>query len=225
MHKFIIIIAGLLFLSSCKVFKPATDSRPVDKTNRETLPVSTTKENVAKEDEAPVVKKRAKKNINYDPVSKSLILPASNTESVSLLQMKYNQLLDQEVETMLNEPLFRFIDDWWGTPYHMGGLTKNGVDCSGFVFTCFITVYKIELPRTAYEQRQTCEKISKADLQEGDLVFFNTRGGTSHVGIYLSNNKFVHASTSGGVMISDLNEEYWSKKYLASGRVPSRISH
>lgn len=225
MQRFIIIIAGLLLFSSCKVFKPAVDSRSVDKTNRETLPVSTAKETVAKEEEAPVVKKRAKKNINYNSSGKPVILPASNTESVSMLQMKYNQLLDQEVETTLNEPLYRFIDDWWGTPYRMGGLTKNGIDCSGFVFTCFISVYKIELPRTAYEQRQTCEKISKADLQEGDLVFFNTRGGTSHVGIYLSNNKFVHASTSGGVMISDLNEEYWSKKYLASGRVPSRSSH
>jgi murein DD-endopeptidase / murein LD-carboxypeptidase len=55
-------------------------------------------------------------------------------------------------------------------------------------------------------------------LKEGDLVFFNTTGGVSHVGVYLQNNKFVHASTSGGVMISDLDESYWAKRFIGIGR-------
>jgi lipoprotein Spr len=67
------------------------------------------------------------------------------------------------------------------------------------------------------------QHISRTELQEGDLLFFNTRGGVSHVGIYLQNNKFVHASISGGVTISDMFEPYYVKHFIASGRVKGII--
>jgi len=67
-------------------------------------------------------------------------------------------------------------------------------------------------------------KIKKEQLQQGDLVFFNTKGGISHVGVYLQNNKFVHASTSGGVMISDLSESYWSKRFVCAARPDTSLA-
>ena len=75
------------------------------------------------------------------------------------------------------------------------------------------------LPRTAREQYRQCEHISKDDLLEGDLVFFNTHGGVSHVGVYLANGRFVHSSSSQGVMISSLSDHYFSRRFIGAGRV------
>lgn len=140
-------------------------------------------------------------------------------EKASSLQFTYASKLGTEVEAITNFKLFELIDEWWGTGYRMGGTTKDGVDCSSFVQTLMAGVFGLSLPRTAREQHDNTVKILAEELTEGDLVFFNTRGGISHVGIYLSNNKFVHASTSGGVMISDLNEPYWKARYKGAGRV------
>ena len=144
---------------------------------------------------------------------------SSPLELFSLLQFKYAIKLDVPVETLQNKSLYDRIEEWWGTPYRLGGTTQKGIDCSAFVQTLMLGVFAMQLPRTAREQKETTTWIPLSDLREGDLVFFNTRGGVSHVGVYLRNNKFVHASTSGGVMISDLNETYWSRKLLGAGRV------
>lgn len=134
-------------------------------------------------------------------------------------QFRYAILLNTEVEYLSNKELYKLIQNWWGTPYKIGGMTQRGVDCSAFVQTVIAGAYEIALPRTAREQKDVCKAIDRSELREGDLVFFNTRGGVSHVGIYLHNNKFVHASTSGGVTISDLNETYWAGRFLGAGRV------
>jgi cell wall-associated NlpC family hydrolase len=105
-----------------------------------------------------------------------------------------------------------------GTRYRLGGGDKNGIDCSALMQILFTSLYGITLPRTAREQYDFSRKISRTELKEGDLVFFNTIGGVSHVGMYLQNNKFVHASTS-GVTVSDLYDEYWMKKFIGVGRV------
>ncbi len=144
---------------------------------------------------------------------------SSSLELFSLSQFRYAIRLDVPVEIIQNKPLYELIDNWWGTPYRLGGTTQRGIDCSAFVQTLMLGVFAMQLPRTAREQKETAAWIPMSDLKEGDLLFFNTRGGVSHVGIYLHNNKFVHASTSGGVMISDLNETYWSRKLLGAGRV------
>lgn len=81
------------------------------------------------------------------------------------------------------------------------------------------SVYDIELPRTAREQYKECRRISTTELKEGDLVFFNTRGGVSHVGIYIRNNKFAHSSSGRGVVISDLFEDYYVSRYIGAGRL------
>jgi lipoprotein Spr len=139
-------------------------------------------------------------------------------------QFKYAILLNVEIERIWNMGLYHFIDQWWGTPYRMGGITKQGIDCSGFVYQLFSAVYGLALPRSSRDQEQVAKHIAKNDMQEGDLVFFNTRNsrrykGVSHVGVYLHNNKFVHASTSSGVIISDLKESYWQKHYVGSRRM------
>lgn len=144
---------------------------------------------------------------------------APEIENASDLQLKFSILLDTEVEQIANNHLYRNIDEWWGTRYRYGGSTKKGIDCSAFMQVLYSSHYGTQLPRTAREQFDITTRIGREELQEGDLVFFNTRGGVSHVGVYLQNNKFAHAATSGGVMVSDLDEAYWAKRYLGAGRL------
>lgn len=140
------------------------------------------------------------------------------TEACNALQFKYAQLMDIEVESISNISLFAFIDEWWNTAYRYGGTTKKGIDCSALTGLLLSTVYAIHVPRTARQQYAGSDRIEREDLKEGDLVFFNTRGGVSHVGVYLNNDYFVHASTSSGVTISSLNDSYYSKKFIGAGR-------
>lgn len=140
-------------------------------------------------------------------------------ENTSILQLKYAIITDATVEKLTNIPLLELIDKWWGTRYCMGGLTEDCIDCSAFTQLILRDVYQINLPRTAQEQFSQVEKTELEDIKEGDLVFFNTNGkDISHVGVYLLNNKFVHAATTGGVMISDLNDKYWQARYRGAGR-------
>jgi murein DD-endopeptidase / murein LD-carboxypeptidase len=142
---------------------------------------------------------------------------SAKIENASKIQIKYALLLDTEVEQLQNASLYAGIDEWLGTRYRLGGTTKDGIDCSAFVQILYITQFGINIPRTAREQYDATDRISRTELKEGDLVFFNTQGGVSHVGLYLQNNKFVHASSS-GVTISDLFESYWERRFIGVGR-------
>jgi cell wall-associated NlpC family hydrolase len=140
-------------------------------------------------------------------------------ESATANQLKYAVLLNTEVEEVTNLKLFDYIDEWYGTKYCMGGTSKKCIDCSAFVQNFYADMFKLTIPRTARDQYAAAEKISSTELQEGDLLFFNTIGGVSHVGIYLQNNKFVHASSSDGVTISDMFEPYWVRHLVGAGRI------
>ena len=144
---------------------------------------------------------------------------ATSIESFTPLQFKYAQLLDVEVETITNHTLFAAIEKWWGTRYRYGGANENGIDCSAYAATLTHQVFGLVLARTARDQYTNCIKLEKEELLQGDLVFFNTRGGISHVGMYLGNGYFTHASTSIGVTISNLSETYWNKKFVRGGRL------
>lgn len=139
----------------------------------------------------------------------------------SQLQIKYASLLNVLPAMVSNTKLFKTIDDWYGTRYRYGGTTKTGIDCSAFVRAVYSAAFGIALPRTAREQYRSVDHISSTELKEGDLVFFNTTGGVSHVGMYLSNNKFVHASSGRGVVVSDLYDTYYISRYLGAGRMQS----
>ncbi len=148
----------------------------------------------------------------------------TDVEKANWLQLKYSIQMDIAVEEINNIPLLQKIDEWWGTPYLYGGSSKRGVDCSYFTLDVMNAIYNTNLKRTAAEQYTQSEKIDWSDLKEGDLIFFKTDGSRSitHVGIYMTNNKFVHASTSQGVTISDLSQPYWQKRLYSLGRVPKQ---
>lgn len=120
------------------------------------------------------------------------------------------QLLD---ETQARSILYAQYQEWRAVRYRIGGLSKSGIDCSGFVYVTFRDRFGIALPRSSDEQVQLGRRIEETELRTGDLVFFRTGRNDRHVGIFLEDRKFLHASTLKGVMISSLDDIYWSKEY------------
>ena len=121
-----------------------------------------------------------------------------------------------------NHKLYIASAEWIGVPYRAGGDNKRGTDCSGLVSQLYKQVYNIRLSRSTDEQLKESNKVSRRNLREGDLVFFTSRASkkrVAHVGIYLKNGKFIHASTSKGVIVSSLNEQYYTQYWLRGGRV------
>lgn len=111
---------------------------------------------------------------------------------------------------------------WIGTPYKYGGKNRSGTDCSGFVMQVYLMSEAIKLPRTTVDQREFCDNIKRKELRPGDLVFFSnkkSKRSVTHVGLYMGDNRIIHASTSRGVIISDLDEAYYARTYHSCGRV------
>ncbi|MCG3721333.1 C40 family peptidase [Vibrio cincinnatiensis] len=115
--------------------------------------------------------------------------------------------------------LFSVYQQWQGVPYRLGGTNKAGIDCSAFVQIAFQEAWQQSLPRTTRLQSQQGQVIRYQDAQYGDLVFFKTSRSTRHVGIYLGNQYFMHASTSQGVIISRLDNPYWASKLWQFRRI------
>lgn len=111
--------------------------------------------------------------------------------------------------------------NWRGTPYRLGGSSRKGIDCSAFMQLTFRELFGIQLPRTTVEQAKVGTKISKNALRTGDLVFFKTGRGPNgrHVGVYVKDGQFLHASTKGGVVYSDIHSPYWSKRFWQARRL------
>ena len=122
-------------------------------------------------------------------------------------------------DSILHVPeLYMAIHEWIGTPYRYGRSDKKGTDCSGFVRNIFLPLIGEELPRSASDMSRVINARPKADLKEGDLVFFNERGRTnSHVGIYLQKGWFVHASIYRGVTLNNLHTPYYTRLYSKGG--------
>ena len=118
----------------------------------------------------------------------------------------------------LNADLYDFYAKWEGVRYKLGGESMTGIDCSAFIQKAFEEKLALEMPRTTLLQAKVGKEVSKNELELGDLVFFKT-GKTKHVGIYMENGKFMHASTSYGVTISDLDNSYFAKNYWIAQRI------
>ncbi len=108
---------------------------------------------------------------------------------------------------------------WQGVPHRRGGTNRRGIDCSGFVYVTFKSLFEIELPRTARQQAARGRSVKRRDLVPGDLVFFKIGIGARHVGIYLDGGRFVHVSESQGVVVNSLDSPYWTKRYWTARRV------
>lgn len=239
-------ITGLLLMSSCSTLRtipfssnkqmaavqqPPTSTRFIEEIAVSPAPYT---ENVKPKSgpaapapekvKAPVVKTA---NLEPAPVPAVSMSPAkpvlSAVEVAAPVQFKYAVLMNTEVEYLPSRELLEAVDEWYGVRYRSGGNTRNGVDCSGFTVAVYAAVYGMTLPRVSRDQYHLSRKISTTELQEGDLLFFNTNGrGVSHVGIYLGNNKFIHASVSKGVMVNDLFETYYIKRFIGAGRIENK---
>ncbi len=109
--------------------------------------------------------------------------------------------------------------DWKGIPYILGGSDYTGVDCSAFMQIIFEDYFGIRLPRVTQDQLSVGTSVKRGGIQIGDLIFFRTGRKTLHVGVAVSRSEFLHASTTNGVMISSLEDRYWSDFYLTTRRV------
>lgn len=138
-------------------------------------------------------------------------------EYVEKLQEHFESGLDADQQALVDEAL-----TWLGTPYRYGGQDKNGADCSGLTMQVYRRALGIAIPRTSRDQQKFCKSIRQSSLEAGDLIFFTTgrdKTRVSHVGLYLGEGRFVHASGSKGVIISDMKERYYSSNYHSSGHV------
>ena len=133
---------------------------------------------------------------------------------------KYSAILGVSESDIQNGRLYAFIDQWMGTPYKFGGEDKDGVDCSGLAQLLEQQVFGINIPRSTSQQINVIKRKYEEELAEGDLVFFDYDGKKfSHVGVYLQNGYYVHASSSKGVMITKLHDPYTYKYFSRCGSV------
>lgn len=145
---------------------------------------------------------------------------ARGVEFKGSLKERYAALLEVSEREIQNEKLYKFIDEWMGAPNLPGGMKKNGIDCSGFAILLQKEIFDKNLPRTARQMAESVKRKYEDQLEEGDLVFFNFNGQPfNHVGIYLKNNRFVHVSTSKGVIVSNLKDSWYYKYFSRGGSV------
>jgi lipoprotein Spr len=149
-------------------------------------------------------------------------VPTSAVESddqESLAKDYLSQIMGVALSATSNMKLFNFVHDWIGTPYRFGGSSKKGIDCSAFTKQLYSDVFNLTIRRSSRDIFSMVNPVSKDDLKEGDLVFFKIHSRRiSHVGIYLGNNRFAHAS-SRGVAISSLDDAYYSRYFFKGGRM------
>ncbi|MGF7076629.1 NlpC/P60 family protein [Mucilaginibacter sp. cycad4] len=137
----------------------------------------------------------------------------------SLGKAYFSQIMGVALSATSNMKLFHFVYDWIGTPYHFGGSSRRGIDCSAFTKELYSEVFNLDIKRNSRDIFSMVNPVGKDELKEGDLVFFKIHSRSiSHVGIYLGNNKFAHAS-SRGVAISSLDDAYYSRFFYKGGRL------
>jgi lipoprotein Spr len=140
-------------------------------------------------------------------------------EQEGLAKTYLSQIMGVALSATSNMKLFHFVYDWIGTPYHFGGDSRKGIDCSAFTKELYSEVFNLDIKRSSRDIFSMVNPVGKDELKEGDLVFFKIHSRRiSHVGIYLGDGKFAHAS-SRGVAISSLDDNYYSRYFYKGGRL------
>ena len=148
---------------------------------------------------------------------KSTRLPGK-ADAISAERKSLEKSLGIPLPAKYDPHLLNYLSGWMKTPYRYGAATTKGTDCSGLVKSVYRDVFGISLERSASGQKEKAKRISQSKLKEGDLVFFSIQSKqTDHVGIYLWDSHFIHASTRSGVIISSLSEPYYKKTYSGAG--------
>ncbi|RKR81307.1 lipoprotein Spr [Mucilaginibacter gracilis] len=159
---------------------------------------------------------------NVQAQTKSIPNSAPETteeQDKSLVKDYLSQIMGVALSTTSNVKLFQFVYDWIGTPYRFGGSSKKGIDCSAFTKELYSKVFNLNIERNSRDIFSMVSPVKKDELKEGDLVFFKIHSRSiSHVGIYLGNNKFAHASLK-GVSINNLDDDYYSRYFYRGGRL------
>ncbi len=150
---------------------------------------------------------------------------APKVQVMYMPQQRHAPVAEKSVADKENMLLLkRHYQQWRGTPYVDGGMSTSGVDCSGFTVLAYRNLFGLSLPRTAEEQAESGREVARASLKSGDLVFFNTGRSKKHVGIYLAEDQFIHASLSKGVTLSSLDDSYWQEKYWQARRLQAPVA-
>ena len=205
----IYILFILLFVTSCKVQQRSTSSQlntPIRQVNNyEENPNLPTSEDTPKQ---------------LDSIPSELLQQNALSTEVKDAEKKLGITIQENDPDTL---LYTEAAKWIGVKYRYRGMDRNGVDCSGLTCLLYKSVYKKTLNRSsAGMARSNVEEIAKSELQPGDLIFFATSGNTktiTHVGVYLKDNRFIHASSRVGVVVNNLNEDYYRKTFVKCGRV------
>lgn len=148
-----------------------------------------------------------------------LCLIVFGCQSTAKFRAPRNKTIQQSSASQTTN-LESFVNNWLSVPYKYGGLTHRGIDCSGFTSLAYKECFGKSIPRISSDQYKQGIRVTLKNLQSGDLVFFsNVRyGNIDHVGIYLGNERFAHATESSGVTISLLSEKYYEKRYAGARR-------
>lgn len=206
---FLAILAGSFFWDACHSSKKITKSVKTNRIEEQSsnTPVSTNE----------VPENRAPKRSNIKNEDANTSEPRNDQKAIIAA---YADKLGVPKRDINNYKLYHFIDDWYGTPYKYAGHSKSGVDCSDFVSLLLEHVYSVTISGPVTAIYKQCIPIKPSELKEGDLVFFKiNKRSLSHVGVYLQNHKFVHASVHAGVIIDDLGEDYYKRYFRAAGRI------
>lgn len=151
---------------------------------------------------------------------KTVVTKEESISTISKYEVKWGVDLPDDADTNL----IKEIDSWLGVPYKYGGKDKSGTDCSGMVFSIYNNVYGFSLNRSSYDIIQNVIKVPIEEAKFGDLVFFKIyKNRVSHVGIYLGDKKFIHASTQLGVRIDSLEMPYYRDRFYMAGRIKDEL--
>lgn len=177
-----------------------------------------------------IVPKKTEKTVAYQEVKQPEVKPTPKGNpkpkkyTIDRTEPDDKDLLISPPENYLALQMINNAMEFIGVRYRGGGTTKAGMDCSGMV-TAVFNIFDLKLPRSSHEMATVGEKIDEKDVKKGDLIFFNTnRRGISHVGIVSEVTddheiKFIHSSTSQGVVVSSMNEAYYKKTFVQINRV------